>query len=111
MGTEAYSGKDGKVLSGTTDMDVTGWSADVEAANWEKSTTADAGWTNKGGGLKSVKGSFDAFYSLTKKPFGVLASLIPGTDPGPTLKLKVGSTGDELTGPAIIEKISLKSAT
>src|SRR6185437_1737742 len=109
-GTVAYSGVLGTVLSGTTDMDVKSFTATVSAANWDKSTTADAGWTNAGGGLKSVKGSFDCFYNKAKKPFGAVPNLTPGTDPGPTLTLTC-ATGDTLTGVAIIDEVSIKSET
>lgn len=109
-GTVAYSGIIGTVLSGTTDMDVVQFSCTVTAANWDKTTTADGGWTNAGGGLKSVKGSFDCFYSKLKKPFGAVPNLTPGTDPGPTLYFTCAS-GDQLSGPSIIDEVSIKSET
>lgn len=104
----AYSGAEGKVLSGSTDLDVTGWSADVEVAEIDVSTTGDAGWEDAIHGLKKVSGSFDFLYNTSKDPFGAVVGLLPGAATYPTLTLTL-TTGKTLAGQAMITKLSVKS--
>lgn len=105
----AYSGIDGTVLSQSTDMDVTGWSADVEAEEIDTTTTADAGWEDAINGCKKVSGSFDFLWNPSKNPFNSVIAMMPGSGLYPTLTLKL-STGQTLSGTAMIQKLSLKSA-
>lgn len=104
--SSAFNGQNGTVKSGTVDMDVEGWSADVEANVIDVSTTADTGWSDYIVGLKDVKGSFDFFYNPAKKPTGASANLTPGATPTLTLQC---TTGEVLTGTGVITKLSLKS--
>src|SRR3954466_14876364 len=97
----AFSGQAGNVTSGATDMDVTGWSADVEVNTIDTSTTAEAGWEDAIYGLKKVTGSFDFFYNTAKRPTGAGAGLTPGATSYPTLTLQL-TTGEVMTGSAMI---------
>jgi hypothetical protein len=110
----AVSGVDGKVLSGSTDMDVQGYSVDVEVVEIDTTTTADGGWEDAIDGTIKVSGSFEFFWNPTKNPFNSLINLMPGagalTGIYPTLKLNLDGT-NYLQGTAKINKLSLKSAT
>jgi hypothetical protein len=106
--SRAYSGTEANVKSGALDMDAAGWSADVDTSTFDSTTTADAGWEDETVATLKVTGSFDFFYNTAKKPTGSSANLTPGSTP--TLTLYVNETGgDNLTGIALIKKLSLKS--
>ena len=105
----AYNGTDGKVLSESTDMDVTGYSADVEVVEIDTTTTGDAGWEDAINGTKKVSGSFDFLWNPTKSPFGALANLLPGSGTYPTLRFNLDASTNYLQGVAMITKLSLKS--
>ena len=109
----AYSGILGNVLSGATDMDVKEWSADVETADIDTTTTGDAGWSDSIDRPTKISGSFDFFYNPAKSPFRAVANLMPGaprtSGTYPTLTLKTGG-GDQLSGTARITKLSKKGA-
>lgn len=105
----AISGKNGYVLSGTTNMDVQGWSLDPEVNSFDSTTTADGGWDDETASTNKVSGSFDFFYNPTKKPTGAGAGLTPGSTP--TLQLYIDEVNDPaelFTGKALIKKLSLK---
>lgn len=106
--SSAFSGVLGTVRSGSLDMDVHGWSADVDVSTFDATTTADSGWEDTAPATKKVSGSFEFFYNLSKKPTGATANLLPGALPVPTLTFQV-TTGEVLTGPGLITKLSLKS--
>lgn len=91
-------------------MDGMGWSADVEVSTFDSTTTADLGWEDTTGSTKKVSGSFDFLYNPTKKPTGVTAGLTPGGTPVLHLWI-VNPGGDQLTGTALIIKLSLKQKT
>ena len=104
----AYSGVQANVQSGSLDMDAQDWSADVEVSTFDSTTTADAGWEDTTASTKKVTGSFQFFYNPAKKPTGATANLTPGATP--VLTLYVNKTGgDNLTGTALILKLSLKT--
>lgn len=112
--SQATSGKEGKVLSGATDMDVEGWDADIESADVDTTTTADAGWEDSIDGLCKVSGSFDFLWNASKDPFNAVVNLMPGAallgGSYPTLKLLLDGTGSNyLQGTAKILKLSIKS--
>lgn len=104
--SQAISGVLGIVKSGATDLDVNGWSLDLEVATFDSTTTADGGWEDETGAAKKASGSFDFFYNTTKKPTGATANLVPGATV--TLTLQV-TTGETFGGSALIKKLSLKS--
>lgn len=104
----AFSGEKGTVTAGSTDMDVTGWSADMEVNTIDSSTTAEAGWEDAIYGLRKFSGSFDFFYNPAKRPTGATAGLLPGAASYPTLTLQA-TTGEVFTGNAMITKLSMKS--
>jgi hypothetical protein len=100
------SGVAGKVVSGSTDMDVSGWSGEFEVDTFDSTTTADAGWESTTAAAKKVSGSFECFYTLAKKPTGATAGLTPGS----TVTLRLDATsGESYTGSALITKLSVKS--
>jgi hypothetical protein len=103
----AYSGFEGKVFSGATDMDVSEWSADIEITEIDVTTTAGNGFEQTLTGPTKISGKFTVFYTTEKNPFGVTAGLTPGESV--TLHLHTGG-GDELTGLALITKAMIKSA-
>jgi hypothetical protein len=104
----AYSGVQANVYTGSLDLDAMGWSADVENAGFDSTTTADAGWEDETSATSKVSGSFDFFYNPLKKPTGATANLTPGNTAA--LVLWVNKTGgDNLSGNARIQKLSLKS--
>jgi hypothetical protein len=100
-----FSGVLGTVKSGATDMDVQGWSADIEAGVIDSTTTSDGGWESAIGGPLKISGSFVLIYVTTKKPTGATANLTPGSRP--TLTLQV-TTGETISGTAFISKLSFK---
>ena len=109
MPTVAYSGVEGTVTIGAVNADVTGFTFDVEAVMIDTTSTADGGWEHAIAGPKKVSGSFDFHYNRSKKPFAAGGlNLVPGTAVTPTFAL---STGESATGPAIVSKVSIKSAT
>lgn len=106
----SISGVNGYVLSGTTNMDVMGWSADPEVNTYDSTTTANAGWDDISASTKKISGSFDFFYNVAKKPTGATANLTPGSTP--TLQLyidEVNEPSEVFTGQAMITKLSLKA--
>jgi hypothetical protein len=105
----AYNGLDGTVVSQSTDMDVTGFSADVEAEEIDATTTADNGWEDAIYGSKKVSGTFDFLWNPAKNPFNAVIGMMPGNTSYPTLTLRL-SSGETLSGLAMISKLSIKSA-
>jgi hypothetical protein len=101
-----FSGVLGTVKSGAVDMDVQGWSADVDVTVIDSTTTSDGGWESAIGGPLKISGSFDFFYDTTKKPTGATANLMPGNRPVLTLQV---TTGETLSGTSLITKLSYKS--
>jgi hypothetical protein len=113
--SQAYSGVNGIVTStpsggSPVDMDVTGWSADVEAGDIDTGTTADEGWADSIDGEKKVSGSFDFLWNPLKNPFGALQALTPGQGLYPNLALAL-TTGDAIAGRARIQKLSPKGGS
>jgi hypothetical protein len=104
----AFSGEKGTVTAGAVDMDVTGWSADMEVNTIDTSTTAELGWEDAIYGLRKFSGSFEFFYNPAKRPTGASAGLLPGSTTYPTLTL-LATTGETFTGSAMITKLSFKS--
>ncbi len=106
----AISGFKGKVLSGSTDMDVSGYSYEFDNGGFDSTTTADAGWEDTNNGSNKISGSFDYFFNPAKNPWGAVANLAPNSTTYPTLKLYCDD--DKFaTGLAKITKQSVKSAT
>jgi hypothetical protein len=101
----AYSGVEGTVLIGAVDMNVTGYSVDVEFGTFDATTTGDAGWQSMKRAIKKVSGSFDFFHDTSKNPY---VSPLDVDATTPTLTFGLGNS-KTLTGPAIITKISKKS--
>jgi hypothetical protein len=104
----AISGVAGKVRSGSTDMDVTGWTLDPEVDTFDSTTTADAGWESTTASAKKIGGSFDFFYNLTKKATGATAGLTPGNTVALARDVQSGET---FSGQGLITKLSIKSKT
>jgi hypothetical protein len=102
-----FSGVLGIVKSGAIDMDIQKWNADVEVGVIDSTTTSDGGWESAIGAAMKISGSFDAFYDTTKKPTGATANLMVGSRPTLTLQI---TTGEVITGVALITKLSFKSA-
>lgn len=106
----AISGINGYVKSGTTNMDVTGWSGDPEVNTFDSTTTADGGWDDTSASTKKISGSFDFFYNPAKKPTGAAANLTPGSTPTLSLYIdEVNQPSEVFTGVGLITKLSLKS--
>lgn len=109
----AVSGISGIVKSGATDMQVEGYSADVESVEIDTTVTADAGWEDAIDGPVKVSGSFDFFWNPAKDPFNAVVNLMPGAailgGSYPTLTLNLDAN-NTLSGPAKITKLSIKSA-
>lgn len=101
-----FSGVLGTVKSGGIDMDVQGWSADVEVNIIDSTTTSDGGWESAIGGPLKISGSFDFFYDTTKKPTGSSVGLMPGSRTPLILQI---TTAEVITGTAFISKLSYKS--
>jgi len=101
-----FSGVLGTVKSGAIDMDVQGYSLDIETAVIDSTTTSDGGWESAIGGPSKASGSFDFFYDTAKKPTGATANLTPGSRPTLTFQI---TTGETISGVALISKLSLKS--
>lgn len=110
----AVSGVDGKVTSGSTDMDVSSYGFDFEAVEIDATTTGDNGWEDAIDGTIKVSGTFDFFWNPSKNPFNSVVNLMPGagglTGIYPTLNLRLDA-GNSVGGVAKINKLSLKSAT
>lgn len=102
----ALSGVNGKVRSGVTDMDVSGWTIDPEVETFDSTTTADAGWESTTAAAKKISGSFDFFYNTAKKPTGATAGLTPGSTVALALDVQSGET---YSGNALITKLAIKS--
>ncbi len=108
--SQAYSGVEANVIVGSTDLDVQGWTADVEANTFDSTTTADGGWDDTTPATLKLGGSIDFFYNKNKKPFGSL-NMIPGTIMS-GMKLYINlSDGEYLTGSGLVTKMSLKTKT
>lgn len=106
----AYSGVEGNVLSGATDLDVSGWNAKHSVNTFDSTTTADAGWDDETAATKRIEFSFDFFYNPDKKPTGGAANLSPGSTV--SLTLYINKTADEkLTGTGLIKDLSFKGKT
>lgn len=102
----AISGVLGTVKSGSTDLDVSGFSFDYEVTTFDSTTTADGGWEDETGAAKKISGSFDFFYNVSKKPTGASVNIVPGATP--TLYLQA-TTGEVFSGLGLIKKLSIKS--
>jgi hypothetical protein len=106
--SQAFSGVEANVFTGALDMDASGWSADVDSAGFDSTTTADLGWEDETSATMKVSGSFDFFYNPSKTPTGTTANLTPGNTAA--LVLWVNKTASvNLSGNARIQKLSLKS--
>lgn len=109
----AYSGLQGTVTAGGTDMQVTDSAFDVEVGDIDTSTTGDGGFEDSIDGLTKVSGSFDFFYNKTRNPFGALTNLLPGaprtSGTYPSLAFGTGG-GDTISGTARITKLSKKGS-
>lgn len=103
-----YSGFEGKVFSGSTDMEVKEWSASVKVDPIDVTTTAGNGYKQKLTGTKEVTGKFTVFYKTEINPFSAALNCSAGQKP--TLYLHVGG-GDSLNGVALITENAVKSAT
>lgn len=102
----AFSGIIGIVTAGGTDMDVSGWSADVEQTTFDATTTGDAGWQSVKPAIKKVSGSFDFFFATAKNPYSGASSMFSGV---PVALALTTATGKTLSGNAIVNKLSHKS--
>jgi hypothetical protein len=105
----AYSGVDGKAAFASIDVDVTGFTADVEDGGFDATTTADAGWEDMLDSTRKVSGSCDLFFNRAKNPFASPLLLFSRPSVYPTLRLDCGGT-KYLEGMAKITKVSFKSA-
>ena len=109
MSIEAFSGVDGTVkagASGTVDMNISSWSADIEVDEIDMSNTGDGGYSNVVPGLKKISGSFEFPWDPENPPTGVSAGLTPGGTVVLELQLKPGIV---MTGSALITKLGVKS--
>lgn len=104
-----YSGVDGVVEVGSQDAEVSGWSADVSVNTYDSTTTADGGWDDESAATKRVEGTFNFLWKPTAPPTGSTLGLAVGAVVA--LHLYVSKTDDvELTGQALITKLSITSA-
>lgn len=103
----SYAGSEAIVKVGSTDIDASGWSADVEVSTYDTTTTADAGWDDVNAGTKKITGSVDFFYNVAKKPTGASIGLSPGTTVALTLYINIDDD-EKLTGNALVTKLSFK---
>lgn len=106
--SQSYSGLDGTVTAAGTDMDVTGFTADVEQATYDSTTTGDAGWEDVGYATQKVSGSFDFFFNTSKNPYAAPQSMLNRT---PVALVLAHGGGKTLSGNAAVTKLSVKSAT
>ncbi len=105
----SISGINGYAKSGSTNMDVMGWTGDIEVNTYDSTTTADAGWDDTSASTKKVSGSFDFLYNVAKKPTGATAGLTPGSTPTLSLYIdEVNQPSELYTGVGLITKLSLK---
>lgn len=105
---QAYSGQDGQVVAGSTNMDVSGFEAEVTSAEVDTTVTTDGGWSDTDGWVKTVTGSFDFFYQPSKSPLKASPGLVPGSTVELTLKC---TTTDALVGNAYIQSVRITSKT
>lgn len=105
---QGYSGVGGTVLSGAVDMEVEGFSFDLDQNDDDTTVTSDLGWEDSIHTTKRLSGSFDFLMQASKNPFGAVAGMIAPNYPTLTFALGGGQTA---SGVAIIGKISIKSAT
>ena len=105
---QGYSGVGGTVLSGAVDMEVMGYSFDLDQAGADTTVTSDLGWEDEIHTTRKVSGSFDFLRQASKNPFGAVAGMIAPNYPTLTFALGGGQTA---SGVAKIDKISVKSAT
>jgi hypothetical protein len=100
----AYSGVQGNVLSGATDVDMQKWDLKHEINTFDSTTTADAGWDNTTGSTQKVGGSFTFFYNPAKFPYGAINL---GPNANPTLTMYINKTaGSFFSGVALITGLS-----
>lgn len=104
----AYSGYDGVVMSGGTDLEVKEYTLSAKTSSIDITTTSDAGYTNSLPGPVQVTGKCTFFYDEAKRPTGALVGLMPGATTDPVLKFFVGG-GDFITGTARITGLNWKS--
>jgi hypothetical protein len=102
----AYSGVIGIVTSGGVDMQVSGWSADVEQTTFDATTTADMGWQSVKPAIKKVSGSFDFFFNTGINPYDSAQNMFNGV---PVALALTTATGKTLAGNAVVTKLSHKS--
>ncbi len=104
--SQGYSGVEGNVFVGAVDADTMGWSADLEYATWDSTTTADAGWEDVGLATQKLTGSFDILWNKDKTPttgIGLASGSILA------MKLYINKSDDvKLTGNGKITKLSFK---
>lgn len=105
---QGYSGVGGTVLSGAVDMEVEGYSFDLDQNDDETTVTSDLGWEDSIHTTRRASGSFDFIMQASKNPFGAVAGMIAPNYPTLTLALGGGQTA---SGVVIVGKISVKSAT
>ena len=100
----AYSGVQGNVFAGATDIDTSGWEFKHTVNTFDSTTTADLGWDDTTGATQRVEGSFTFFYNTAKYPYGTVG-LSPGSTPA--LKLYINKTaGSFFSGLGLITGLS-----
>lgn len=104
-----FSGVDGTVFLSSVDVEVTGFSFDVDDPGFDTTTTAGEGWTDEADALRTVSGSFDAFFRIDKNVFS-MGQLYQRPSVYPDLLLNCGG-GKFASGQARIGKTSVKSST
>jgi hypothetical protein len=102
--SQAYSGVQGNVLSGATDVDMSKWDLKHETNSFDSTTTADAGWDDTTSSTQKVSGSFTFFYNPSKYPYGTIGLAPQST---PTLTMYINKTaGNFFRGTGLILGLS-----
>ena len=100
-GTTFFSGKDGKVIVGTSDLaHVTGWTFNATSNNPSFASSSTAGFKNRDAGVKDGTGTISGKYDKTEPIDGVMAE-------GSCVTLKLYQDAARfITVPAVIDGIT-----
>lgn len=115
MGSNYVEGYHGKVLVGTTDLNIQGWSGKIETNEVDISTTGDGGWDDSAGTRKKFTFQFEGVWKKSANPYSNAPAsgdipAGPNMFPGNTIDvLKLYTDEDELIqGKALILSVDHK---
>jgi len=69
MGSNYVEGYFGKVMKGTTNLNIGGWSGKIETNEVDISTTADGGWDDSAGTRKKFTFQFEGIWKKSANPY------------------------------------------